>query len=100
MRPVAPAPKASGPAQPPYLVTTSTDRRALSVGVTADASSAVVEMTVHGRWSQQLGSQAAATLQLCLAGPTASIIVDLHSMGDSHGMSRSFWVAVARAARL
>jgi len=98
-RPVGPTPKVSGPAQPPYLVTTGTDRRALSVGVTADASSAVVEMTVHGRWSQQLGSQAAATLQLCLAGPTVSIIVDLHSMGDSNGMSRSFWVAAARAAR-
>jgi hypothetical protein len=88
------------PAQPPFLVTTGTDRRALSVGVVADASGAVIEMTVHGRWSQQLAGKAAATLQLCLAGPTASIIVDLHSLADSNGMSRPFWVAVERTARL
>jgi hypothetical protein len=88
------------PEQPPFLVTTGTDRRALSVGVVADVSGAVVEMTVHGRWSQQLAAKAAATLQLCLAGPTASIIVDLHSLADSNGMSRPFWVAVQRTARL
>lgn len=100
IRPGGPTPNVLSPARPPpYLVTTGTDRRALSLGVTADASSAVVEMTVHGRWSEQLGNKAAATLQLCLAGPTVSIIVDLHCMGDPNGMSRAFWLAAARAAR-
>src|ERR671917_318943 len=73
LRPAGPTPAPVSPAQPPFLVTTGTDRRALSVGVVADASGAVIEMTVHGRWSQQLAGKAAATLQLCLAGPTASI---------------------------
>ncbi|MEV6490265.1 ATP-binding protein [Actinoplanes sp. NPDC051633] len=100
LRPAGPIPAPVRPAQPPFLVTTGTDRRALSVGVVADASGAVIEMTVHGRWSQQLAAKAAATLQLCLAGPTASIIVDLHSLADSNGMSRPFWVAVERTARL
>lgn len=99
-RPLDPTPKAWRLAEPPYLVTTGTDHRALSIGVAADASGAVVEMTLHGRWSQQLGSQVTATLQLCLAGPTTSIIVDLHDMGDLHGTSYSFWLAAARTARL
>jgi hypothetical protein len=88
------------PLQPPYLVTASTDRRGVSVGVTADASTAVVEMAVHGPWSQHLGSQVTAGLRLCLAGPSASIIIDLHDVADPHGVSQPFWVAAWHAARL
>jgi len=88
------------PLQPPYLVTASTDRRGLSVGITADASIAVVEMALHGPWSQHLGSQVTAGLRLCLAGPSASIIIDLHDLGDTHGVSQPYWAAAWRAARL
>jgi anti-sigma regulatory factor (Ser/Thr protein kinase) len=88
------------PLQPPYLVTTSTDRRGVSVGITADASTAVVEMAVHGPWSRHLGSQVAAGLRLCLAGPSASIIIDLHDVVDAHGASQPFWAAAWRAAGL
>jgi anti-sigma regulatory factor (Ser/Thr protein kinase) len=72
----------------------------LAVGVLADASTAVVEMTVHGAWSQHLGGQVAAIMRLCLAGPAASIIVDLHDLGDPHGVSLRFWSAMSREARL
>jgi anti-sigma regulatory factor (Ser/Thr protein kinase) len=72
----------------------------LSVGVIADASTAVVEMTVHGPWSQHLGGQVAAIMRLCLPGPAASIIVDLHDLGDPHGLSLRFWSAMSREARL
>jgi anti-sigma regulatory factor (Ser/Thr protein kinase) len=85
--------------QPPYLVTTGTDRRGVSVGVTADATSAVVEMTVHGRWSQKLGDQVTAGLHLCLAGPTEAIIIDLHDVGDLHGVSVPHWLLAQRTAR-
>jgi hypothetical protein len=88
------------PMQPPYLVTTGTDRRGVSVGVTADASTTVVEMTVHGRWSPQLGDKVAVSLRQCLAGPCASIIIDLCDVGDLHGVSLPFWLAVGRAVRL
>ena len=88
------------PLQSPYLVTARTDHRGVSVGITADASTAVVEMTVHGQWSQRLGNQVAAGLRLCRAGPSASIIIDLHDLSDPHGMSLSFWSAAWRDARL
>lgn len=88
------------PLRPPYLVTASTDRRGVSVGITADASTAVVEMAPHGPWSPHLGSQVAAGLRLCLAGPSVSIIVDLHDVGDTYGVSKPFWAAARRAAWL
>ncbi|MGA5299534.1 ATP-binding protein [Nucisporomicrobium flavum] len=84
----------------PYLVTTGVDRRAVAVEVTADASVTVVEMTVHGRWSEQLGGQVADAVRLCLAGPTRAIIIDLRDVGDLHGSSLPFWAAAARSARL
>jgi anti-sigma regulatory factor (Ser/Thr protein kinase) len=88
------------PLQPPYLVTTGTHRRGVAVGVTADASSAVVEMTVYGRWSQQLGNQVTAGLRLCLAGPCEAVIIDLRSVGDVHGVSLPYWLLAQRTAWL
>ena len=86
--------------EPPYLVTGSADGRGVSVGVTADASTAVVEMTVHGQWSQRLGSQVAAGLRLCRAGPSAFIIIDLHELSDPYGVSLAFWWKACRDASL
>jgi anti-sigma regulatory factor (Ser/Thr protein kinase) len=88
------------PRKPPYLVTSGTSHRAVLLDVTADASTTVVVMTVHGRWSQDLGSKVEATLQLCLASPVSAVIIDLHDMGDLHGVSRVFWMTAARNARL
>ena len=83
----------------PYLVTNGTDHHGVAVTVTADASTAVAEMTVHGRWSPDLGNQVAGGLRLCLASPPTSIIVDLHNLDDLHGVSRRFWLAAGRAAQ-
>jgi Histidine kinase-like ATPase domain len=88
------------PAEPPYLVTAETNRRGVAVDVAADASTTVVEMTVHGQWSTELGRQVDATLRMCLAGPVSAVIVDLHDVGDLHGVSRPFWVTAARTAQL
>ncbi|MBB2943197.1 anti-sigma regulatory factor (Ser/Thr protein kinase) [Actinoplanes lutulentus] len=85
---------------PPYLLTTGTAHRGVSVGVAADASSTVVEMTVHGRWSPELRDQVADTLRMCEAGPTTGIIIDLQNMGDLHGVSLPFWTHAARSGRL
>ena len=87
-----------GRSRPPYLLATGTDRRGVSVGVTADPSATVVEMTVHGRWSRQLHGQVAETLRLCLAGPAAAIVVDLRDLHDPHGAGLPFWVSAVRAA--
>jgi hypothetical protein len=70
------------------------------VTVTADASTNVVELTAHGQWSAEFGSRMAAMLRLCLAGPASTVIVDLHDVGDLHGVSRPFWMAAVRTARL
>ena len=65
------------------------------MGILADVSTAVVEMTVHGSWSQQLGRQVAASIRLCLAGPSASVIIDLQDLEDPYGISLPFWLSVA-----
>jgi anti-sigma regulatory factor (Ser/Thr protein kinase) len=83
----------------PYLVATVTDGRGVSVGVVADASSTVVEMKVHGRWSQQLGEKITVGLGLCLAGPAEAMIIDLRDFSDLHGLSLRFWLAAQRKAR-
>jgi anti-sigma regulatory factor (Ser/Thr protein kinase) len=88
------------PLEPPFLLTAVTNRRGLGVAVTGDASTAVVEMAVHGEWSQRLGDQVSAGLRLCLAGPSASIIMDLQHVGDPYGVSMPFWLAAWRQGRL
>lgn len=82
----------------PYLVAASTYGRGVSVGVVADAGTAVVEMTVHGPWSQHLDSQVTAGLRLCRAGPCASVIIDLHDLSDPYGLSYPFWSEAVREA--
>ncbi|WP_109603243.1 ATP-binding protein [Actinoplanes xinjiangensis] len=72
----------------------------MSVRVTADASTTVLEMSVHGRWSQQLGDQVTDSLRRCLAGPCEAIVIDVSDVGDLHGVSLPYWSAAVRAARL
>ncbi|WP_250009789.1 ATP-binding protein [Actinoplanes sp. M2I2] len=88
------------PLRPPYFVTTGTHDRGVSVSVTADASTTVVEMTVRGGWSQQLGNQVTAGLRRCLAGPCEAVIMDVHGVDDAHGVSAPYWSAAQRTARL
>lgn len=88
------------PIEPPYLLTAVTNRRGLGVAVTGDASTTVVDMVVHGQWSQHLGEQVSAGLRLCLAGPSISIIIDLQHVDDPYGVSMPFWLAAWRQARL
>ena len=83
---------------PPFLVTAGRDRRGFSVDVTADASTAVVEMSVHGTWSDELGEQVTAGLRLCLAGPLICVLVDLRGLSDPYGVSMPFWTAVSQDA--
>ena len=84
--------------QPPYLVTAGLDQRGSAVGVTADASTAVIEMSVHGPWSDHLGERVTTGLRLCLAGPSTSVIVDLHGLADPDGASMPFWTATCQDA--
>ncbi|MCO8271556.1 ATP-binding protein [Actinoplanes sp. TRM 88003] len=72
----------------------------MSVRVIADASATVVEMTVHGLWSEHLGHQITDALRHCLAGPCEAIVIDVRGVGDQHGVSLSYWLAVQRTARL
>jgi hypothetical protein len=86
------------PIRTPVLITNDADRNG-ALRVTSDASAMVVELTVRGPWSPELGRQMTDTLHRCLAGPTSSIIVDLHGLTDPHGVSQPFWLAAGQAAR-
>jgi hypothetical protein len=88
------------PIEPPYLLTAMTDRRGVGVAVTGDASTTVVDMVVLGQWSQRLADRVSASLRLCLAGPSVSIIIDLQGMDDPYGVSMPFWLAAWRQSRL
>ncbi|MFI7602430.1 ATP-binding protein [Actinoplanes sp. NPDC049681] len=88
------------PLKPPYLLTTLTDGRGVAVAVTGDATTAVVEMAAHGSWSPHFGNQISACLRLCLAGPSAWVLVDLHHLDDPSGLSMPFWMAAWRRAWL
>ncbi|MFI7602437.1 ATP-binding protein [Actinoplanes sp. NPDC049681] len=88
------------PLESPYLLTSAADRLGTGVAVTGDVGMVVVEVAVYGRWSPQLSEQVSAALHMCLAGPSAAIIVDLHDLGDPHGGSLPFWLALWRQARL
>jgi len=88
------------PLEPPYLLTSMTDRHGAGVTVTGDASIAVVELAARGQWSHHLCDQVSAGLRLCLSGPSAWIIIDLQHMDDAYGVSMPFWLRVWRQARL
>jgi hypothetical protein len=88
------------PMEPPYLLTAVGHRLGVGVAVTGDAGMAVVEVAAHGQWSLRLGEQVSAALRMCLAGPPASIIVDLKDFRDLYGVSLSFWLTLWRQARL
>ncbi|GAA2554440.1 hypothetical protein GCM10010435_26130 [Winogradskya consettensis] len=77
--------------RPPYLLTTVAGNDKSVVGVTGDAGIAVVELAVYGRWSPLLAGQVSEGLDLCLAGPSRAIIVDLHEVADPLGDSVPFW---------
>ncbi|GIM89690.1 ATP-binding protein [Paractinoplanes toevensis] len=87
------------PLESPYLLTAVTERLDAGVAVTGDPGLAVIEVAAFGRWSPQLGEQVSAALRMCLAGPSASIIVDLTGLEDPTGASLSFWLALWRQAR-
>lgn len=86
--------------EPPYLLTTTTHRRGTAVTASGDATASVVELALYGEWSPPFGDQVSASLRLCLAGPTVSIIVDLQHLTDAAGLSLPFWMAAWRQARL
>lgn len=84
----------------PHLLTTLTDRRGVVVAVTGDATTAVVELAAHGGWSSHFGDQISACLRTLLAGPSVSVIIDLHHLDDPAGLSMPFWMAAWERARL
>ncbi|GIF01964.1 ATP-binding protein [Paractinoplanes rishiriensis] len=80
------------PILPPFLLTPATDRLGPAVTVIGDAGMAIAEVAAHGQWSLALGEQVSAAVRKCLAGPSASIIVDLRDLVDPDGVSVSFWL--------
>jgi anti-sigma regulatory factor (Ser/Thr protein kinase) len=67
------------------------------VTATGDVENAVVELAVHGRWSQRLGVDVSAGVRKCLAEHPVAVIADLHDMGDPKAASVAIWLAARRA---
>jgi anti-sigma regulatory factor (Ser/Thr protein kinase) len=79
----------------PYLFNADDRHRTLSI--TGDVTTGVVEMAVHGRWSQRLGMDVSTGIRKCLAEHPAAVIADLRDMSDPDGASMPMWLATRRA---
>ncbi|WP_143162536.1 ATP-binding protein [Couchioplanes caeruleus] len=64
------------------------------MAVVADVDTAMVEVTVSGRWDRWLQEATAPMLRGCLAAHPAAIILDLHDLGDPRGASAPLWRAI------
>lgn len=73
------------------------DRRTAAPPVTAfiDEDTAIVEMTVHGRWERTLASYAEQVLQDCLAAHPLGILLNLHGLDDPGARSAPLWLTAA-----
>jgi anti-sigma regulatory factor (Ser/Thr protein kinase) len=80
----------------PYLFG-GDDADGAHVTATGDVETAVVELSVHGRWSQRLGIDVSAGVRKCLAEHPVAVIADLHDMGDPKAASVAIWLAARRA---
>jgi anti-sigma regulatory factor (Ser/Thr protein kinase) len=87
------------PADSPYLLTAATHCFPTALPVIGDVDMAVVEVAAHGQWSPQLGERISAAVRMCLAGPCASIFINLRDLDDPHGASVPFWLELWRQAR-
>ena len=87
-----------GPIAPPYLLTAA-DRHRTGATVTGDTGAAAVEVAARGTWSPRLGDQVSAAVRMCLAGPCASMILDLRELDDTQSRSVPFWLAMWRETR-
>ena len=65
------------------------------VTVCADAEWALVELTVHGRWSRRLQVEATRAINKCFAECPGAVIVDLGPLEDPAAASASTWWAAA-----
>ncbi|WP_249998161.1 ATP-binding protein [Actinoplanes sp. M2I2] len=83
---------------PPHLLGYGDDETGAGVSVTCDVDTAVIEMSLHGRWSKRMASETYAGFRKCLAQHPAAIIVELHQLADPHAASAALWLAARRAA--
>src|SRR3954463_12124776 len=75
-------------ADPPHV--SHDGRRAeAAVSVASDVDTGVVEITVRGRWTRQLGIEVYAALRDCLAEHPSAVIVDLRELNDLDAVSAS-----------
>ncbi|MFI7602500.1 ATP-binding protein [Actinoplanes sp. NPDC049681] len=67
-----------------------------TVTVIADVDTAIVEVTVSGRWDRRLREASSRVLRGCLAAHPAAIIMDLHDLNDPSGASVAGWRSARR----
>jgi hypothetical protein len=85
--------------RPPYLFGSGIDdSRNSHLELTGDVDTAVIEMTVHGRWDRRLYLDVAAAARKCFAERPSALIIDVHDLDDADGASMPLWVSERRAA--
>ena len=85
--------------RPPYLFGSGQDEwRGSHLKLMSDVDTAVIEMAVHGRWSQRLCLDISAATRKCLAEHPSAVIIDLSDLGDPDGASMPLWLSQRRAA--
>jgi hypothetical protein len=66
--------------------------------VTTGGTGAVIEITVHGRWSRRLGDEVTTEIRRRFAAHPRAVIIDLRDLSDPDGASLPLWLAARRAA--
>jgi hypothetical protein len=70
------------------------------LSVVTDLGSAVIEVTVRGRWSRLLSLEAYAALRECIRAYPTAVIIDLSGLHDLDAASASMWLAASRAVKV
>jgi hypothetical protein len=83
--------------RPPYLFGSGNDDwRGSHLRLISDVDTAVIEMSVHGRWTRRMCLDISATARKCFAESPAALIVDLHELDDPDGASMPLWLSERR----
>jgi anti-sigma regulatory factor (Ser/Thr protein kinase) len=86
-------------ADPPYFLD-GDEKPGPGLTVTRDFDTAVLEVSVDGRWSRRMNLDVYAVLRKCMAEHPSAVIIDLGGLNDPEAVSATMWVAAARAAAI
>ncbi|KUL27950.1 ATP-binding protein [Actinoplanes awajinensis] len=81
-------------ADSPHLIGWSEPVTDTSVKAVIDPDTAIIEVTLTGRWDRELSWKARTVLDKCLAEHPTGMIVDLHRLADPRAVSVPLWLTL------